>query len=108
MRDNDTAHSPARRNTGERRSRRGMFALGAAACVVCCIGPILATPIAENIEVVGTAAHYIDGDDIAGWKYAMQLTVKDRDYREQLSAQTRLLDMGSDDNMIASYLGLMT
>ena len=70
--------------------------------------PILATPIAENIEVVGTAAHYIDGDDIAGWKYAMQLTVKDRDYREQLSAQTRLLDMGSDDNMIASYLGLMT
>jgi glycosyltransferase involved in cell wall biosynthesis len=70
--------------------------------------PILATPIAENIEVVGTAAHYIDGDDIAGWKCAMQRTVKDRDYREQLSAQTRMLEVGSDDNMISSYLGLMT
>ena len=71
--------------------------------------PILATPIPENVEVVGTAAHYIDGDDVEGWIDAMQRTVKDREFREQLAAQrTRLLDVGSDDVTIESYLGLMT
>jgi glycosyltransferase involved in cell wall biosynthesis len=69
--------------------------------------PILATPIAENVEVVGTAAEYIDGDDLEGWIDAMQRTVKDRDHRDQLSAQTRLLDVGSDDVTIESYLRLM-
>jgi glycosyltransferase involved in cell wall biosynthesis len=70
--------------------------------------PILATPIPENVEVVGDAAHYIDGDDVVGWIDAMQRTVKDREFREQLTAQTRLLDVGSDDVTIASYLRLMT
>lgn len=70
--------------------------------------PILATPIPENVEVVGTAAQYIDGDDVEGWIDAMQRTVKDREYREQLGAQTRLLDVGSDDVTIDSYLRLMT
>jgi glycosyltransferase involved in cell wall biosynthesis len=69
--------------------------------------PILATPIPENIEVVGTAALYIDGDDVEGWIDAMQRTVKDREYREQLAAQTRRLDVGSDDVTIESYLRLM-
>lgn len=69
--------------------------------------PILATPIPENVEVVGTAAQYIDGDDVEGWIDAMQRTVKDRDYREQLAAQTRRLDVGSDDVTIESYLRLM-
>ena len=70
--------------------------------------PILATPIPENIEVVGTAAQYIDGDDVEGWIDAMQRTVKDREYREQLAAQTRRLDVGSNDVTIESYLRLMT
>jgi glycosyltransferase involved in cell wall biosynthesis len=69
--------------------------------------PILATPIPENVEVVGTAAQYIDGDDVEGWIDAMQRTVKDREYREQLAAQTRRLDVGSDDATIESYLRLM-
>ncbi|HUP74780.1 MAG TPA: glycosyltransferase [Acidimicrobiales bacterium] len=70
--------------------------------------PILATPIPENIEVVGKAAHYIDGDDVEGWIDAMQRTVKDREYRELLTAQTRLLDVGSADDTIDAYLRLMT
>ncbi|MEO8695792.1 MAG: glycosyltransferase [Acidimicrobiales bacterium] len=70
--------------------------------------PILATPIPENVEVVGSAAQYIDGADVEGWIDAMQRTVKDREYREQLAAQTRLLDVGSDDVTITSYLRLMT
>ena len=37
----------------------------------------------------------------------MQRTVKDREYREQLAAQTRRLDVGSDDVTIESYLKLM-
>jgi hypothetical protein len=64
-------------------------------------------PIPENVEVVGTAAEYIDGDDVGGWIDAMQRTVKDREYRDQLSARTRLLDVGSDDVTIESYLRLM-
>jgi hypothetical protein len=38
----------------------------------------------------------------------MQRTVKDPEYREQLAAQTSLLDVGSDDVTITSYLRLMT
>ena len=68
---------------------------------------ILASPIPENVEVVGTAAHYIDGNDLEGWTDAMQRSVKDRGFRDQLAAQTRLLDVGSDDDMISSYLRLM-
>jgi glycosyltransferase involved in cell wall biosynthesis len=70
--------------------------------------PILATPIPENVEVVGTAAQFIDGADVEGWIDAMQRTVKDPEYREQLAAQTSLLDVGSDDVTITSYLRLMT
>jgi glycosyltransferase involved in cell wall biosynthesis len=70
--------------------------------------PILATPIPENVEVVGTAAHYIDGDDVEGWIDAMQRVVKDREFREQLAERTRLLDVGSEESTIASYLRLMT
>ena len=69
--------------------------------------PILATPIPENVEVVGTAAEYIDVDDVEGWIDTMQRTVKDREYRDQLSAQTLRLDVGSDDVTIESYLRLM-
>jgi glycosyltransferase involved in cell wall biosynthesis len=70
--------------------------------------PILATPIPENVEVVGTAAQYIDGDDIEGWIDAMQHVVKDHEHRGRLSAQTRLLDIGTTDEMIGPYLALMT
>ena len=64
---------------------------------------ILASPIPENVEVVGTAAHYIDGNDLEGWTDAMQRSVKDRGFRDQLAAQTRLLDVGSDADMISAY-----
>ncbi|TML14192.1 MAG: glycosyltransferase family 4 protein [Actinobacteria bacterium] len=70
--------------------------------------PILASPIPENVEVVGTAAYYIDGDDVEGWTDAMQRAVKDREFREQLAEQTSRLDVGSNDTTIASYLRLMS
>ena len=70
--------------------------------------PILATPIPENVEVVGTAAHYVEGDDVEGWIDAMQRVVKDREFREQLAERTRQLDVGSEESTIASYLRLMT
>ncbi|HUP72695.1 MAG TPA: glycosyltransferase [Acidimicrobiales bacterium] len=70
--------------------------------------PILATPIPENVEVTGTAAHYIDGDDLAGWIDAMRRTVHDRAFRNHLAAQTRLLDVGSEDVTMDAYLRLMT
>ena len=69
--------------------------------------PILATPIAENVEVTADAALYIDGDDLDGWIDGMQRIAKDRGFRDQLGAQTRQLDVGSEDATIASYLRLM-
>ena len=69
--------------------------------------PLLATPIAENVEVSGDAALYIDGDDLDGWIDGMQRIVKDRDFRDQLADRARHLDVGHEDATIASYLRLM-
>jgi glycosyltransferase involved in cell wall biosynthesis len=69
--------------------------------------PIVATPIAENVEVTRDAAHYVDPDDLDGWIDAMQRVVKDRGFREALAAETRRLDIGSEDATISAYLRLM-
>jgi glycosyltransferase involved in cell wall biosynthesis len=70
--------------------------------------PIVASPIPENVEVVGDAAHYVDDNDLEGWIDSMQRTVKDGSFREQLARQTRSLDVGSDSDMVSAYLRLMT
>jgi glycosyltransferase involved in cell wall biosynthesis len=70
--------------------------------------PILASPIPENVEVVGDAAFYIDNTDLEGWIDSMQRTVKDRSFRDQLARQTRALDVGTNSDMVSAYLRLMT
>jgi glycosyltransferase involved in cell wall biosynthesis len=69
--------------------------------------PIVATPIAENVEVTREAAHYVDGDDLEGWTDAMQRLVKDRGFRDSLANETSRLDIGSERATIDAYLRLM-
>lgn len=83
---------------------RPLALLEAAACGL----PILATPIPENIEVLGSAAHYIAVDDVDEWVVAMRRVVDDGRFRQQLEERVARVDLGATDETIESYLNLMS
>lgn len=70
--------------------------------------PIIATPIAENVEVVGSAAHYVTVDDLDAWVVALRMAVNDASFRDQLRGQIARVDLGASSETAESYLNLMT
>ena len=83
---------------------RPLALLEAATCGL----PIIATPIAENVEVVGSAAHYVTVDDLDAWVVALRMAVNDASFRDQLRGQIARVDLGASSETAESYLNLMT
>jgi glycosyltransferase involved in cell wall biosynthesis len=83
---------------------RPLALLEAATCGL----PIVASPIAENVEVVGAAAHYVPSGGLPAWIAALRGVVEDAQFREGLRRQTETVDKGCTDATIESYIDLLS
>jgi glycosyltransferase involved in cell wall biosynthesis len=83
---------------------RPLALLEAATCGL----PIVASPIAENVEVVRAAAHYVPSGELPAWIAALRAVVEDAQFREGLRRQTETVDNGCTDATIESYIGLLS